>query len=56
MFCVYCQKELFECTCPDLEERLRSLSEHPNWHIAKCKKCGKPLSICDCEIVKEDIN
>ena len=25
MWCGKCQKELFECTCPDIEERLASL-------------------------------
>ena len=26
MWCMVCKKELFECTCPDIEERLASLS------------------------------
>ena len=26
MWCMICKKELFECTCPDIEERLTSLS------------------------------
>lgn len=34
MYCVQCQSHLSECTCPDLEERLGSLVNHPNIYIA----------------------
>jgi hypothetical protein len=27
-----CEKQLSECTCPDLEERLQRLSESPHLH------------------------
>lgn len=49
VFCIICQHDLADCTCPDIEERLRSLQEHPAWHIPDCKKCGKPASICRCD-------
>lgn len=29
MFCERCQSEVVECLCPDIEERLRQLAEHP---------------------------
>lgn len=29
MWCAKCQKEIYECTCEDIEERLRSLSGGP---------------------------
>ena len=29
MWCMKCGKQLFECTCPDIEERLKSLAGTP---------------------------
>jgi hypothetical protein len=49
MYCLYCQKDLYECDCPDLLERLRSLQAHPGWAIPDCKNCKMPLALCKCE-------
>lgn len=32
MWCCKCNKELSECTCADLEERLKRLSKSPYLH------------------------
>lgn len=32
MWCMVCNKELNECTCPDIEERLENLRKCPNLH------------------------
>jgi hypothetical protein len=29
MFCVKCQKNIIDCICPDIEERLKSLLDGP---------------------------
>ena len=49
MWCGKCNHELFECTCPDIEERLNSLrtSKHVASHF--CRKCDKHHSQCRCE-------
>ena len=26
MFCMYCQHDVIECTCPDIEQRLKALA------------------------------
>lgn len=53
MFCIRCQNDVYYCTCPDIEERLRAIASHPNWAIAMCNKCKKPMSRCDCPDVGE---
>jgi hypothetical protein len=30
MWCVKCNHDLYECTCPDLKERLETINSHPN--------------------------
>jgi len=31
MYCVICQKELYECTCPDIQERMEGLKKMSNF-------------------------
>ena len=51
MWCVTCQRELADCTCPDIEERLASLKA-PGTHVATtwCRKCKKHAERCSCAI------
>ena len=49
MFCVKCQKDVSDCTCPDIAERLRSLSDGSH-HIQRwCLACDQHYSQCKCE-------
>lgn len=45
MFCGKCQRDLSDCDCPDLEERLLSV-ERFAW--PRCVKCGKHEARCRC--------
>jgi len=49
MFCMKCQNDLTDCTCADLNERLASLSNSPNFIYRKCRKCQKHYSQCKCD-------
>jgi hypothetical protein len=44
-----CNKELSECICPDLEERLESLKSMSNVVTKWCTKCDKHYSQCKCK-------
>jgi hypothetical protein len=48
MFCSKCHNDIVDCTCPDLEERLRDLQGSPRIFIPTCRQCGKPAPICKC--------
>jgi hypothetical protein len=48
MWCAKCRNDLSDCTCPDIEERLRRAQSSPNLYIPDCPKCGKPRPICKC--------
>lgn len=48
MFCMNCQNDLVDCTCPDLKERLASLKNSPNLAIKWCKKCDNHYAQCKC--------
>jgi uncharacterized protein with PIN domain len=48
MWCCKCDKELSECTCPDIKERLASLSKSPYLATRWCKKCDNHYSQCKC--------
>ncbi len=49
MFCMICKKNLSECTCDDLEERLRNVAEGGNFVYRECTKCGKHYDRCKCK-------
>jgi hypothetical protein len=46
MWCMKCNRDLMDCVCPDLEERLDNL-----WGIALtfCVDCGKTIYLCKCK-------
>lgn len=48
MFCTRCQSEISECECGDIEERLRSLAEHPNFVTDRCLDCQNHPGDCTC--------
>jgi hypothetical protein len=45
MYCGKCQNDLGNCVCPDLDERLASLS---NVVYRKCSSCGLHYARCKC--------
>jgi len=49
MWCMKCNKDLSECTCPDLEERLDRAVVGGGFVYKYCKKCGKHYARCKCE-------
>lgn len=51
MWCTICQADLSQCTCDDLEERLRSATEALDGKLVYryCKKCDKHYAKCQCE-------
>lgn len=49
MFCCVCQRDLVDCTCPDIEERLNSLRNTPGIHVPSM--VDKPLAL---RALKED--
>lgn len=49
MFCQRCSNHVTDCTCGDIEERLASLSEHPNFETDRCGGCQEHPSDCTCD-------
>ena len=48
MWCCKCDKDLSECTCPDLKERLGRAVAGGHVVYRKCVKCGEHYSRCKC--------
>lgn len=51
MFCIRCQHDVADCTCPDIEERLLAIQTHVAQ--AMCTKCGKHVDRCLCYLEGE---
>jgi hypothetical protein len=50
MACGVCNKNIGECTCPDIDKRLAELGGPGGMMIFRVdKKCGKHFARCDCE-------
>jgi hypothetical protein len=49
MFCVKCHNDLENCTCPDIDERMKDLAGSPFITYRMCKVCGKHYARCKCE-------
>ncbi len=49
MFCMYCKNDLVDCTCDDLEERLRRAAGGGNFVYSECDKCHKHYARCKCK-------
>lgn len=54
MWCMKCNKDLGACICPDLQERLASLGQHPNLAMTYCSGCGEYHSRCKCSDPKPE--
>ena len=49
MFCVKCQNDLYDCTCPDIDERLAKLGGSKSYVVYRmCIICKKHYSRCKC--------
>lgn len=55
MFCTRCQKDLAECTCSDIEERLKKAATGGYFVYKYCKLCGHHYARCRCENPEWDI-
>jgi len=49
MWCMKCNKDLAECVCPDIAERLRAISDSVRIASRWCLACDKHHSQCKCE-------
>lgn len=49
MWCGRCNKELHACVCPDINERLRAISDSKTVASQWCLACDKHHSQCRCE-------
>ena len=49
MYCMKCGNHISECNCGDMDERLASLNNDPNFIYRKCRMCGKHYDRCKCE-------
>lgn len=48
MYCARCGKNLGDCACPDIQERLSKLRNAPNVIYKMCKLCGQHYARCKC--------
>lgn len=50
MWCMKCNKDLADCTCDDLQERLKSIGGKGGHFVYRvCKKCKLHYAKCKCE-------
>jgi len=49
MFCVTCNTDVHDCTCPDIDDRLRELTGASGPLLARwCLACDKHYARCRC--------
>lgn len=49
MYCLVCNKDLSECQCPDLAEKMRKLTDEGGPIAARwCARCDNHYSRCFC--------
>lgn len=48
MWCMQCNNDLADCTCPDLMKRLTEASSGGYFAFTACRNCGKYHSQCKC--------
>jgi hypothetical protein len=48
VFCIRCQNEVYDCICPDINERLAAIANHQNFAVLWCADCNKHVDRCDC--------
>ena len=49
MYCIKCDKHISNCTCGDIEERLKKVVTMGNFAYRACKICGRHYDFCKCE-------
>lgn len=51
MYCCKCQNELFDCTCPDIQERLSAAAKEigGSFVYRKCSICNQHYAKCKCQ-------
>lgn len=49
MWCGKCEKQLAECTCPDINERLAGVAAKGFFTYKRCVRCGKHYERCKCD-------
>lgn len=50
MWCCKCNRDLSECVCPDLQERLRRATGSGHVAIKWCRACDKSYHQCRCAV------
>ena len=48
MWCMKCQRDLFECACPDLKARMEKLQKSQHVALPECAQCKKLIYACEC--------
>lgn len=46
MWCIQCERQLHECTCPDLQDRLKVLGQSEHLALTYCSGCGEYAPLC----------
>lgn len=50
MWCALCHREVRDCVCPDIDERLARLGKSPHLALTYCQSCGRQIERCTCPI------
>lgn len=50
MYCGICGKDLMQCTCPDLADRMRTATDSRFVSTRWCARCDKHYAHCTCPI------
>jgi len=48
MHCGECNNDLADCTCPDLQDRLKDAAKGGHFVYRKCAKCDLHYAKCKC--------
>jgi hypothetical protein len=48
MWCMKCQRDLFECVCQNKKERMEELQKSPHLALPECPQCKKLVYVCEC--------
>lgn len=48
MYCMKCNNELSQCTCSDINERLKIAVATGHVAYKKCTLCDKHYALCEC--------
>ena len=49
MVCTICEKNLTDCKCDDIEDRLEDAVKSGHFDYKKCARCGKHYDRCKCK-------